>query len=156
MPVTRTQTIIWKTVYCRSLVSEYRVDLDREIALDWFVLQTELMQNQTFLERFEDCADISRGHWRKTCWSCAVQKGNSKTKVLMTTLSSLLCRWRARRYAYRLKPGLQYTQETGAKPRELKRKSVYKPCGCVYKIFLSVWLRSSSRRPPRSPTTRLP
>ena len=34
------------------------------------------------------------------------------------------------------KPGLQYTQETGAKPRELKPKSVYKACGFVYKIFL--------------------
>ena len=40
--------------------------------------------NQTSLERFEDCADISRGRWRNTCWSCAVQKGNSRKKVLMS------------------------------------------------------------------------
>ena len=34
--------------------------------------------------------------------------------------------------------------------RELKRKSVYKTCGWVYKIFLSARLRNSSRRPPTS------
>ena len=43
-----------------------------------------------------------------------------------------------------------------ATSRELKRKSVYKACGCVYKNFPSAWLRNSSCRPPRSPTTRLP
>ena len=89
----------WK---CRSLVSEYRINLDREIAWDWFVFQTEL-QNQTFLERFEDCADISRGRWRKTCWSCAVQKAIQTRRCWWATLSSLLCRWRARRYAYGIK-----------------------------------------------------
>ena len=29
-----------------------------------------------------------------------------------------------------------------ATSRELKRKSVYKACGCVYKIFLPAWLRN--------------
>ena len=67
-----------------------RIDLEREIALDWFVLQTQL-QDQTFWSVL------------RTARIFHVEKiGNSKNKkgVDEQLSGSLLCRWRARRYAY--------------------------------------------------------
>ena len=66
-----------------------RIDLKREIALDWFVLQTQL-QDQTFWSVLRTARIF---HEEKI--------GNSKNKGVDEQLSgSLLCHWRARRYAY--------------------------------------------------------
>ena len=58
-----------------------------------------------------------------------------------------------------LKAGLQYTQETGAKPRDFARTQA-KKCLQSMRVCLQNFpvcvTRNSSRRPPRSPTTRLP
>ena len=66
------------------------LDLDRDIALDWFVLQTQL-QAQTFWSvHAEDCADISRGENRQ------FQKKVLMSNSQFTSLSLA----RAWRYAY--------------------------------------------------------